>query len=135
MSCQVVILIIIDQEIAKSLTGWESPVVADIDNDGIADIIVVSSDPADPGVRIFTDDAWPDARSMWNQFNYRITNVEVNGIIPPVEPYHWLLYNTCRAQLSSNERIPILRNRLLLFVAFHILVILSLWLSFFRESG
>lgn len=84
----------------------EFPVVADVDNDGQADIVVVSNgynagitcaedDPdggapiatRQSGVRIFGAAAgsWVRTRRVWNQHAYHITNVEEDGTIPPNE--------------------------------------------------
>src|SRR4029434_3476357 len=68
-----------------SATWSEEPVVADVDNDGHADI-VVSSDlfaqsANDTGIIVFQDIAnrWTRTRRIWNQHAYHITNVEEHG--------------------------------------------------------
>jgi RHS repeat-associated protein len=82
-----------------SATWAEEPVVADVDNDGHADI-VVSSDffqqPAgrqDTGIVVLQDvaNAWMRTRRIWNQHSYHITNVEENSTIPLVESAPWLV--------------------------------------------
>lgn len=82
-------------------TLWEYPLVADVDNDGHADIVVVSNDyspifcPLDDsqqqGVRVFGDQEgkWVRTRAIWNQHAYHVTNVEENGDIPSVEVANW----------------------------------------------
>lgn len=82
-------------------TLHEYPVVADVDNDGHADIVVVSNDysylecPVDGsktrGLRIFgdTDGRWVRTRRVWNQHAYHVTNVEEDGTIPAVEGANW----------------------------------------------
>jgi hypothetical protein len=77
----------------------EFPVIADVDNDGHADIVVISNDyhgivcPDDNsqqrGVRIFGDDQWVRTRRVWNQHAYHVTNVEEDGTIPAVETPNW----------------------------------------------
>ena len=39
-----------------------------------------------------------NARGVWNQPNYRITNVEDDLTIPPLEPPSWLEHNSFRGQ-------------------------------------
>jgi hypothetical protein len=82
-------------------TLFEYPLVADVDNDGHADIVVVANDysgitcPDDGskqrGVRIFGDDEgkWVRTRRIWNQHAYHVTNVAENGDIPANELPNW----------------------------------------------
>lgn len=82
-------------------TLWEYPLVADVDNDGHADIVAVSNSyssivcPADDskqrGVRVFGDQEgrWVRTRRIWNQHAYHVTNVEEDGSIPTVEIPNW----------------------------------------------
>jgi hypothetical protein len=82
-------------------TLWEYPLVADVDNDGHADIVAISNDyssitcPADgsqqSGVRVFGDQEgkWVRTRRIWNQHAYHVTNVEEDGTIPTIETPNW----------------------------------------------
>ncbi|MEX1363949.1 MAG: VCBS repeat-containing protein [Nannocystaceae bacterium] len=87
-----------------SRTGTEYPVVADVDNDGSAEIVVVSNEPifggapASPPVQVIRDidDRWIQARRIWNQHTYHVTNVREDGTIPQNEPPSWQLLNTFR---------------------------------------
>ncbi len=81
-----------------SATWGEEPVVADVDNDGHADI-VVSSDfftqsigVQDTGILVFNDFAnkWTRTRRIWNEHAYHVTNVNEDGSIPVSETPHWL---------------------------------------------
>lgn len=80
----------------------ENPVIADVDNDGHADVVVASNAYASgnamyqcddgaaiaqAGVRIFGDKAgnWVRTRRVWNEHAYHITNVEEDGTIPSPE--------------------------------------------------
>jgi hypothetical protein len=78
----------------------EYPVIADVDNDGQADIVVVSNahntsiqceSTQQSGVRIFgsASGSWVRTRRVWNQHAYHITNVEEDGTIPVHEPANW----------------------------------------------
>jgi RHS repeat-associated protein len=79
-----------------SATWSEEPVVADVDNDGHADIIVSSDlfaqSQGDTGILVFQDIAnrWKRTRRIWNQHAYHVTNVDENGGIPASESAHWL---------------------------------------------
>lgn len=82
-------------------TLYEYPLVADVDNDGHADIVAIANDyssitcPTDGsrqrGVRIFGDEEsrWVRTRRIWNQHSYHVTNVEEDGSIPLVETPNW----------------------------------------------
>jgi hypothetical protein len=95
-----------------SATASENPVVADIDNDGQADILAVSNAsygavipsiscaPGSPavataGLRVWSSKTggWARTRSVWNQHSYHITNVTETGEIPANEPANWLTKN------------------------------------------
>ncbi|AKV00207.1 Hemolysin-related protein RbmC [Labilithrix luteola] len=81
-------------------TFWEYPVVADVDNDGQADIIVASNAygmtcPDDgskqSGIRVFgsASGSWTRTRRIWNEHTYHVTNVSEDGKVPAVEPSNW----------------------------------------------
>jgi hypothetical protein len=99
-----------------SITLTEYPVVADVDNDGSAEIVLVSNagfeypDQADPPwetVKVIRDagDRWIQPRRIWNQHTYHVTNVREDGTIPQYEPASWELLNTYRtnAQIQGGE--------------------------------
>jgi hypothetical protein len=87
-----------------SFTQWEYPVVVDVDNDGSAEIVVVSNEGyakgTSPPVQVIRDaqDRWMPARRIWNQHSYHITNVREDGTIPQQQPANWLTFNTFRTQ-------------------------------------
>jgi hypothetical protein len=92
----------------KSWTGIEYPVVADVDNDGSAEILVVSNDAwsgmnTAPTVQVIRDieDRWVPTRRIWNQHTYHVTNVREDGIVPDVEPKSWTLLNTFRTNVQA----------------------------------
>jgi hypothetical protein len=119
-----------------SRTINENPVVADVDNDGNAEIIFVnnnetrqcSEDPLDNpdpegddidreslpnGIDVYGDpsDQWVAARRIWNQHSYHVTNVTEGGSIPKHEPESWKplngrLYNTYRSQPRNYNVAP-----------------------------
>lgn len=87
----------------SSRTLIEYPVVADVDNDGSAEIVVVSGErwdgpPTAPTVQVIRDveDRWVQARRIWNQHAYHVTNVREDGTIPRHQQPSWSGLNTFR---------------------------------------
>ncbi len=82
-------------------TVSEFPIVADIDNDASAEIVLAENNfafnfcedgtPSSHGIHVFgdPDDAWPSARRIFNQFSYHITNINEDGTVPRREKPHW----------------------------------------------
>jgi len=84
-------------------------VVADVDNDGSAEIVVVSEhdfNVDETTMRVIGDkeNRWPQARRIWNQHTYHVTNVREDGTIPQYEEPSWQNLNTFRvnSQLDSS---------------------------------
>ncbi len=76
----------------------EYPVIADVDNDGQADIVVASNAYAfncggtkQSGIRVIQSKSksWVRTRRVWNQHTYHITNVDEDGSIPTKEATNW----------------------------------------------
>jgi hypothetical protein len=98
------------QAARSSGTLIEYPVVADVDNDQSADIVVVSN--ANFGTNYKnTVDVWQDeqkrwipTRRIWNQHAYHVTNVREDGTIPKKMVPNWKKLNTFRtnAQIEGN---------------------------------
>ena len=95
-----------------SRTLFEYPVVADVDNDGAGEIVVVSNTcinqpcgEGSPTVQVIRDvqDRWAQPRRIWNQHAYHVTNVREDGTIPKEEVPSWTQLNTFRtnAHLES----------------------------------
>jgi hypothetical protein len=93
-------------EPSESRTRIEYPIVADVDNDGNAEIIFGVSNESgfcsekktaeyNNGIEIWGDasDTWVSARRIWNQHAYHVTNVREDGGIPLFEPESWKTYN------------------------------------------
>lgn len=112
---------------SRSRTGIENPVVADVDNDGNAEVVTVMNTtetnrcdddpggiPTGPnGLRVWGDptDTWVSARRIWNEQSYHVTNVTEDGSILAHEPESWKpwagrLYNTYRSQPRSYGVAP-----------------------------
>ncbi|MBW2701351.1 MAG: choice-of-anchor D domain-containing protein [Deltaproteobacteria bacterium] len=84
-----------------SVTGWENPLVVDVNNDGHAEIVVIENGLGmSSGIIVYGNagaDKWVATKRIWNQYDYRITNVRENGTIPRFEVPHWTLYNSVLA--------------------------------------
>ncbi|MCA9719594.1 MAG: VCBS repeat-containing protein [Myxococcales bacterium] len=86
------------QQPRSSPTISEYPTVADIDNDGSAEILVVSHGGASPALQAIRDveDRWIQARRIWNQHAYYVTNVREDSTIPQTPIDSWKALNTFR---------------------------------------
>jgi hypothetical protein len=86
----------------ESRTTNEYPTVADVDNDGAAEIVVVSEQDigGSATVQVIRDveERWVPARRIWNQHAYHVTNVREDGTIPQFEAPNWETLNTFRTQ-------------------------------------
>jgi hypothetical protein len=89
---------------SPSRTRIENPAIADVDNDGNAEIIFPSNNEVSfcstgvdypNGIAVWGDasDTWVAARRMWNQHAYHVTNITESGAIPMKEPESWKSYN------------------------------------------
>ena len=91
------------QTARPSLTTFEMPVVADVDGDAAADLVVGvggtdanGNMSADAGLAVFDNPAWAPARPVWNQHAFAHTFVDDAGHIPLVAPPSWQLRNGFR---------------------------------------
>lgn len=101
---------------SPSLTRIENPSIADVDNDGNAEIVFASNNGGarcstsidyPNGITVLGDshDTWVSARRVWNQHAYHVTNVTESGSIPVEEPESWKAYNGRRYNTyRSNPR-------------------------------
>ncbi len=86
------------------------PIVADVDSDGAAEIVVGASWTPNAAARqgaviVFeaVNDNWKPARSIWNQHTFFNSHVNDDGSIPEAEIPHWLVQNRFRAALRLNS--------------------------------
>ena len=95
----------------SSRTLIEYPVVADVDGDGSAEIVVVSNeDPLGggataPAVQVYGDmfNRWVPARRIWNQSSYHVTNVNEDGTIPTTQLPYWETFKSFRHQHAARK--------------------------------
>jgi hypothetical protein len=81
-----------------SATMFDYPVIADVDADGHAEI-VVCHDGFTSAVSVYgdADNSWAPTRKVWNQHAYSITNVTDDGEIPQTATPNFRSYNTWHA--------------------------------------
>jgi hypothetical protein len=87
---------------------YESPIVADVDGDGSAEIVVASSSASSSGssgLRVYGDsqNGWVSTRRIWNQQAYGVVNVGDDGSVPARPDINWSTpgLNTFRANLQG----------------------------------
>ncbi|HYH98277.1 HYR domain-containing protein [Hyalangium sp.] len=92
----------------SSGTTHENPVIADVDGDFAADLVVATNDLAYPpyhGIRVYHDsqEGWAHTRKIWNQHAYAVTNVNNDGSIPAHPASHWQQpnLNTFRSNVAG----------------------------------
>jgi hypothetical protein len=82
----------------SSATGFETPIVADVDADGQAEIAMLHGSGSF-GLTVYgdLDQSWLPGRQVWNQHAYTITNVDDDGGIPLAQKANWEEYNNFRS--------------------------------------
>jgi hypothetical protein len=89
-----------------SHTRLEMPVIADVDNDGNAEIVIPENSYGDgrPGIEVWSDasDNWVRTRRIWNQHPYSVTNITEDGAVPERPEINWLnpRYNNFRQNVQ-----------------------------------
>jgi len=82
----------------SSATGFETPIVADVDGDGEVEIVMLHGGYQN-GISVYGDanHSWPSGRPIWNQHSYTITNVNDDASIPDYAEPNWNEYNNYRS--------------------------------------
>jgi len=79
-------------------TLFEYPVIADVDNDGQADIVMganayayACNNTKQAGISIYgsATSSWVRTRRVWNQHTYHVTNIDESGAVPASEKPNW----------------------------------------------
>ncbi|WP_338791265.1 T9SS type A sorting domain-containing protein [Bernardetia sp. MNP-M8] len=88
---------VVERVVSLSGTRSEYPIVADVDKDGLSELIVTSQNQNGPDdnaigrVTVYASGSgspWVSSRPVWNQHTYLITNVEDNLTIPSNQQNH-----------------------------------------------
>jgi hypothetical protein len=84
----------------NSGTLFEYPVVADVDKDGSAEIIVAENLGALVGITVYghAGDGWPASGPTWPVHDFAVTNINPDGSVPVTPEASWLKYNVFRAR-------------------------------------
>lgn len=104
---------VLDSTELGSLTGKENPIVADIDNDGEAEILIAGNTSIEEESRLYcfesANSPWAPARSVWNQYGYNPTQVNNDLTIPrypqnpakPLQGTENCLQETCNTPYNN----------------------------------
>jgi hypothetical protein len=82
----------------RSGTAFEYPIVADVDNDSHAEIVIVGSGKSEAGITVLQgkNNDWAPTRSIWNQHAYHVDNINDDLTVPANPTKSWLTHNTFR---------------------------------------
>ncbi|MEL6343402.1 MAG: hypothetical protein AAFV53_09720 [Myxococcota bacterium] len=90
-------------------TIFEYPLVADVDNDDSAEIVLSSNNFRQglsgwAGITVFghDGDGWARSGPTWNVHDFAVTNIEQNGRVPQRPEPSWQLYNVYRARPAED---------------------------------
>ena len=97
------------EESHASGTLYEYPLIVDVDNDGVSEIVLASNNYAFSGwtgITVIGDagGTWRPSRPIWNQYAYDIVNINDDGSIPAVQENNWDRWNSFRAAASTLGR-------------------------------
>ncbi len=83
-----------------SVTYFEYPTIADVDNDGSAEMLVANSSGSYTGVTTFghNGSGWPESGPTWGIHDFAQTNQDSDGGIPTAPTASWLEYNVFRGR-------------------------------------
>jgi choice-of-anchor A domain-containing protein len=92
----------------SSATGYENPVIVDVDGDDNTEIVVPVNTYVRElnGIYVYRDrrDGWVNTRRIWNQHAYSVTHVNDDGSIPAQPTANWLTpgLNTFRSNSQGS---------------------------------
>ena len=101
----------------QTWSTFNPPLIADVDGDGGAEIVVTGEWAAEEGCchqdHLFilgpTSGRWAKTRPVWNQWGYDITSIRDDGTIVSFPFPNWQIYNSYRAQPAHDGAHPDLR--------------------------
>lgn len=84
----------------SSGTVWEYPTIADINNDGSAEIVITSQGSTWRGVTVFghAGGGWAEAGPVWPVHDFAVTNINTDLSVPSPAPLPWTTHNVFRAR-------------------------------------
>lgn len=90
-----------------SKTAAEYTVIADVDGDGRAELVVPSNfgfggDGSTQGLHVLGHPSYQGTRPIWNQYGYHVTNVLLDGTVPSPQVPPWQADNLFR----GNRELP-----------------------------
>ncbi|HET8760141.1 MAG TPA: CARDB domain-containing protein, partial [Nitrospiria bacterium] len=99
--------LLFQERFGAAFNSYQNVLIADVDGDQHAEAVVFgygwyfSGD----GLRVYgsATNNWVNARKVWNQPDYHVTNVNDDGTIPQYEAPSWLVNNTYRVQTPVGE--------------------------------
>lgn len=97
----------------SSTNRYQGVVVADVDGDGHAELVVTGLDSYNDGwgtrwsehwLRVYgaKNNDWQNTRRIWNQPGYHVTNVNDDGTIPRYETPSWLTNNNYHCNVPTS---------------------------------
>jgi hypothetical protein len=86
-------------------TVWEYPVVADVDGDDSAEIIIASNGSTWKGITVLghSGDGWAKSGPTWPVHDFAMVNVNADGTVPSPAPRSWDVYNVFRARPTVDD--------------------------------
>jgi len=89
----------------SSATVWEYPVVADVDGDDSAEIVIASNGSVWRGVTVLghAGSGWARSGPTWAVHDFALTNVDADGRVPSPAPKSWDVYNVFRARPTVDD--------------------------------
>ena len=89
----------------SSGTLWEYPVVADVDGDGSAEIVIGSNGSVWRGITVLghAGDGWAKSGPTWAVHDFAMTNLDADGRVPSPAPKSWDVYNVFRARPTVDD--------------------------------
>lgn len=83
-------------------TLYEYPLIVDVDNDGVTEIVLASNNYTYSGWNGITvigdgEASWRPSRPVWNQYAYSVTNIDDDSHVPAWPEPSWERLNTFRA--------------------------------------
>lgn len=89
-------------------TVFEYPVIADVDRDGSADVVLASANyriAGWSGITVFSHATagWARSGPTWHVHDFSVTNIDEDGSVPARPEPSWQNHNVYRARPTTNE--------------------------------